>query len=111
MINGDAESRGGHLVIIDSPEENAEVASLLQDAGVDPVTDLYWIGLRDLDDASEAFDWRWVDDIRVEYQAWGTEQPSDTSEAMGELPSVIVTLLPSPVINGGSMGLMINSST
>jgi serine/threonine protein kinase len=64
------EALGGHLVIIETPEENAFLAKLITDGGkIDS-----WIGATD-----EGFEgqWRWVDGRNMTWTNWFKQQPNN----------------------------------
>ncbi|MFX0015750.1 MAG: NosD domain-containing protein [Promethearchaeota archaeon] len=70
----DCEARGGHLVTITSPQENAMVTELLSGYSA-------WIGLTDENTERE---WQWVTGEAVTYTNWGWGQPDDSDGEDGE---------------------------
>jgi hypothetical protein len=72
-VYAEAKERGGHLVVIDSAEENAW---LVKTFGDEP----YWIGLVQSANASEPRGgWHWVGDIPSYYFNWENGQPDNYS--------------------------------
>lgn len=69
-----AERAGGHLVVIESPKENAFVADLVSQAcgGAPQET---WIGLSN---DNEAGQWTWVAGKKLKYTNWNTGEPNNT---------------------------------
>lgn len=63
------EAGGGHLAVISSAEELAEVTALAEEAGADFV----WIGLRRVEG-----ELKWVTGESIDYYAWGPGEPSVT---------------------------------
>ena len=62
-------AEGGHLAVISSAEELAEITALAEEAGAKFV----WIGLH-----REAGELKWVTGESVDYYAWGSGEPSVT---------------------------------
>jgi len=75
----DCEKRGGHLVTIDSDEENEIVTELLTDGGYPHA----WIGLSDKDKSKTNRKWEWVTTTNMKstsYRKWGEKQPDALKE-------------------------------
>jgi hypothetical protein len=64
------EKRGGHLVTVDSEEENEIVTQLLKDGGYRTA----WIGLTDKDQEKK---WKWVTQESSSYVNWASGEPND----------------------------------
>ena len=62
-------AEGGHLAVISSAEELAEITALAEEAGAKFV----WIGLH-----REAGELKWVTGESVDYYVWGSGEPSVT---------------------------------
>ncbi len=65
------EEMGGHLVTIDSQEENDFVAKLISNKE----KNLYWIGC--FVDAQTNI-WKWIDGSELEYENWAYNEPNDS---------------------------------
>lgn len=65
------EEMGGHLVTIDSQEENDFVAKLISNKE----KNLYWIGCY-LDTQTD--EWYWVDGSKLGYENWAYKEPNDS---------------------------------
>jgi hypothetical protein len=75
----DCEKRGGHLVTIDSDEENEIVTQLLTDGGYPHA----WIGLSDKGKGETNRKWEWVTTANMKntsYRKWGENQPDALKE-------------------------------
>lgn len=82
----DCEKRGGHLVTIDSDEENEMVTELLKDGGYPAA----WIGLSDKDKSKTNRKWEWVTTTNMKstsYRKWGKNQPDKLKEYYVEIRS------------------------
>lgn len=65
------EELGGHLVIIDSENENDFVSELIKDCE----KNLYWIGC--FADGNTNI-WKWIDNSPLNYDNWSYKEPNDT---------------------------------
>jgi hypothetical protein len=75
----DCEKRGGHLVTIDSDEENGIVTQLLKDSGYPHA----WIGLSDKGKGEANRKWEWVTTTNMKstsYRKWDKNQPDKLKE-------------------------------
>jgi len=82
----DCEKRGGHLVTIDSDEENERVTQLLKDGGYRTA----WIGLSDQGKGKTNREWEWVTTTNMKstsYRKWGKNQPDKSKEYYVEIHS------------------------
>jgi len=66
------ESRGGHLATVTSPEESAQILSLLGQAGAEAV----WLGA---DNRNTANGFTWVTGEPFDYAEWGAHEPNNDS--------------------------------
>lgn len=69
------ESKGGHLAVITSQEEQEFINSILPSE-----MNLYWIGLSDTDG-----EWRWVTGESFEYTNWAENEPTGGEEHWAQL--------------------------
>ena len=74
MAKRDAEKRDGHLVVINSPEEQKLLQKILEDAkNRENFCEAVWIGFSD---EKEEGKWEWVNGDKVEFTYWQRNQPS-----------------------------------
>ena len=71
------ERMGGHLVSINSQEENQIIVNLCKGTS----KGLYWIGAYS-DDKGK---WKWVSDEKFDYTSWDVNQPSKTGEKYAQI--------------------------
>ena len=69
-----AEKAGGHLVTVESPQENVFVADLVREA-CGGLSQEIWIGLTN---DNEDGDWKWVTGKKLSYANWNTGEPNNT---------------------------------
>ena len=68
LANAFCEASGGHLVTINSNQENEYIQTLLGDG------DVVWIGATDQDSEEN---WSWVTEEEMLYQNWSTNEPNN----------------------------------
>ena len=77
MAKRDANKRDGHLVVINSPEEQKFIEKILADAEkTENFSEPVWIGFTD--EETEG-DWKWVNGDKVTFTFWPPQQPSNTN--------------------------------
>jgi len=87
MAKRDAEKRDGHLVVINSPEEQKLLQKILEDAkNRENFCEAVWIGFSD---EKEEGKWEWVNGDKVEFTYWQRNQPSNANGMTPENYAVI----------------------